>query len=185
MNRIWFLIAMISICFGLVNSREEEMINALFNVPKDSIYALFKIGSMLIIYNGIFEIAINSNAISKMTILINKPVKKLFDLEDDNIIELISTSIICNLLGLGPANMSIALKIIEKLSNTNNKKAIILYLLINISSLCLLPLSLLALRSSFNSKYNIEFIPMIFIASSLTTILSIIIVKIIYRRKNE
>ena len=59
----------------------------------------------------------------------------------------ISTSIICNMLGLGPANMPIAIKLVDKLRYVKySKYNLTMYLFINISSFCILPLSLLTLR---------------------------------------
>lgn len=185
MNKVWVFIIIISIIFGLINGNTIEMVNSLFDVPNDVIKTLFKIGSMLIIYNGMFQIAVKTNVIDKMSFLLKKPINKLFKV-DDECVKLISTSVICNLLGLGPANMTIAIRVIEKIKSSNNLLYnLTMYLLINISSLCILPLSLLTLRNSLNAKYNISFIAIIFIASLLTTLISIILVKIFCKKEES
>ena len=187
MNKIWFIITIVSIIFGILNNKTSDMINSLFNVPENVINNLLKIGSMLIIYNGLFNIAINSKCISKLAKLLNKRVSKIFKLDDnklDNIeiIELISTSIICNMLGLGPANMPIAIKLVDKLRYVKySKYNLTMYLFINISSFCILPLSLLTLRSTFKSLFNIEFVVLIMIASFITTVFSVFLCKLIYK----
>lgn len=187
MNKIWFIITIVSIIFGILNNKTSDMINSLFDVPENVINNLLKIGSMLIIYNGLFNIAINSKCISKLAKLLNKRVTKIFKLEDnklDNIeiIELISTSIICNMLGLGPANMPIAIKLVDKLRYVKySKYNLTMYLFINISSFCILPLSLLTLRSTFKSLFNIEFVVLIMIASFITTVFSVFLCKLIYK----
>lgn len=179
MNKVWLFIIFISIVFGLINNKTDEMIINLFDVPKITITNLFKIGSMLIIYNGMYQIALKSNCIDKLGNLFIKPVNKLFKNLDEETKKLISSSIICNLLGLGPLNMTLAIKIIKNIKeNNNDMKDISLYLLINISSLCLLPLNLIALRGSFSSNINISFIFIIFISSFITTLIAIIISKV-------
>ena len=52
--------------------------------------------------------------------------------------------------------MPIAIKIIERLKG--DKFNLSMYIFVNISSFCILPLSLIALRTTFNSLINVEFI---------------------------
>lgn len=180
MNKIWIFIILISIAFGIINNRVEEMVEALFDVPEETLKSLLKIGSMLIIYNGIFKIAQDSNTIKKMSGILKKPINYIFKIDDEECKEFIGASMIANMLGLGPANMAIALKVIEKMSYFKKNKFynLTMYLLINISSLCILPLSTLTFRATFFAKINIAFIPLLFIASLLTTIFAIFLVKV-------
>ncbi len=185
MNKIWLFIIIISIIFGLISGNVEKMVNSLFDVPNDVIKTLFKIGSMLVIYNGIFKIAIKTNVIDKLSIVLKKPINKIFKVDED-CKKLISTSIICNLLGLGPANMTIAIKVVERIKSTRNMfYNLTMYLLINISSLCLLPLSLLTLRNSLGARHNISFIFIIFISSLVTTLIAIIFVRIFCKKEDN
>lgn len=193
MNKFWFFIIIISIVIGLINNRIDEMVVRLFEVPKDTLNTLLKLGSMMIIYNGMFNIAIKSRMIDRVSKRFNFLIDKVFkiDSSEKELRNDICASFVCNLLGLGPANMSFAIRIVSSLNNKDNihyNESVSIYntsmyLLINISSLCVLPLSLLSLRLAFKSKFNIEFIPLIFIGSLLTTIISILICKLVYKDK--
>lgn len=178
MNIIWVSLIIFSIIFGVFNNNVKYMIDNLFLVPLNVLNSLIKIGSMLVVYNGLFKIAIASGVISKISKLMSPITSKVFKVDND-ILEYINASITCNLLGLGPANTPIAMKIIEKLS-TNNKlnSNLVKYILLNISSLCILPISAITLRNTFNSKINISLIPLLFITSLLTTIFSLLLCKI-------
>ena len=57
MNKIWSILIVLAIVFGILNNRINEMSEALFNVPKETLKTLLQIGSMLIIYSGLFQIA--------------------------------------------------------------------------------------------------------------------------------
>lgn len=186
MNKVWSLIIIVSIIFGIFNNKIIIMIDSLFNVPTETFKMLLKIGSMLIIYTGLFQIASDAKIINKISKIIIKPVSKLFKVDDETL-NLICASIIANLLGLGPANMAIALKIIDRLNNHNEKKLynLTMYLLLNVSSLCILPMSTLSLRETFKAKINIEFIFLLFLSSFASTILSIILVKIFIKESYE
>lgn len=193
MNKFWFFIIIISIVIGLINNRIDEMVVKLFEVPKDTLNALLKLGSMMIIYNGMFNIAIKSRMVDRVSKRFNFLIDKVFkiDSSEKELRNDICASFVCNLLGLGPANISFAIRIVSSLNNKDNihyNESVSIYntsmyLLINISSLCVLPLSLLSLRLAFKSKFNIEFIPLIFIGSLLTTIISILICKLVYKDK--
>ena len=67
MNKVWFIITIVSIIFGIFNDKIDEMIDSLFTVPENVFNSLFKIGSMLVIYNGLFNIAIESKCINKLS----------------------------------------------------------------------------------------------------------------------
>lgn len=180
MNKIWIFIIIFSLLFGFMTGNVKQMIGDLFLVPQKTLEMLLHIGSMLIIYSGLFQIAIDSKVIKKLSKLIIKPVSKVFKINNEELLELICASIIANMLGLGPANMAIAMKIMDKLKDEENHKYynLTMYLMINVSSLCLLPLSTLTYRETFGANISIEFIPMLLIASALTTLVAILIVKI-------
>lgn len=186
MNKIWAFLIILAIVFGIINGKVAEMSESLFNVPKETLKILLQIGSMLIIYSGLFQIAIDANVISKMSKLIIKPISKLFK-TDKNTLEMICASVIANLLGLGPANMAIALKIIDNINKSNEYKKynLTLYLLINVSSLCILPMSTLAFRETFKAEINLAFIPMLFIGSLISTICAIILTRLFFKEKYE
>lgn len=185
MNRFWILIIIISIVFGLLNGREQELVDALFEVPDEVINILLKLGSVLIIYNGLFQIAIKTNIINKMSFLFRGFVEKVFGFKKHSYLNnAISTSIIANMLGLGAANTAIALKVVEgikKEKGSEMSKELAMYLLINISSFVILPLSLIGLRESYNALVNLLFIPILCISSFLTTLFSILLVKLVYK----
>lgn len=176
---------LISIIFGIINNKTKIMIDEIFNVPENTLKSLIVIGSSLVIYNGLFNIAVKSNIIKRIAFLFSGFVKKTFGYEKGTFLnDAISTSIIANLLGLGPANTSIAIKVVEGIKNENDdrmNKNLAMYLLINISSFVILPLSLLGLRETFNAKINIIFIPILFLVSLFTTLFAILLCKLVYK----
>lgn len=184
MNKVWIFIIFFSLAFGLIYGNADKMVNSLFLVPENVLKNLLKIGSMLVIYNGLFKIAIKAKVIDKISLIFIKLIDKIFKELNDECKKMISTSIVCNLLGLGPANMTIAIKIVNEINSLPKMHYnLSMYLLINISSLCLMPLSLLTLRSTFFARINIPFVFILFIASFITTFFAIIICKVI--NKNE
>ena len=170
MNKVWVFIIFVSLIFGLIYGNTDKMINNLFIVPENVLKNLMKIGSMLVIYNGLFKIALKAEVIDKISIIFLRIINKIFKNLNEECKKMISTSIVCNLLGLGPANMTIAIKVVNQINTLPKANYnLSMYLLINISSLCFMPLSLLTLRSTFFAKINIPFVFILFIASLVTT----------------
>ena len=169
MNKIFVIIIIFSFCFGIVTGNIDNMSLALLQVPKQTITSFISLFSIIILYTGLINVAKASGIISKLSKIGMSKLQKLFK-GDKETIELISVVIWTNLLGLGLGNLPISLQIINNLQK--NKKELITFVFINISSMCLIPISLITLRVSFNAKIIIPFIPLMFLTSLLTTIIA-------------
>ena len=73
MNIIWTIIILFSFVFAISTGNLNNLINSIFNVPKESLSLLVSIGSLIVIYNGVFQIAIDSGLIKKIS-FIWKPI---------------------------------------------------------------------------------------------------------------
>lgn len=181
MNGIWLFIILISLLFSIYSGNVSDVINNIFSVPAKTIDSLITIGSVLIIYSGLFKIAVKLKIIDKVAIVFRGIVEKIFGYKKgETLNNLISTSIIANMLGLGAVNTTIAIQIINEMKKESKEvnKNMTMYLLINISSFTVLPLSLLSLRESYSANINLLFIPILIVCSFFTTLFSIFIVKV-------
>lgn len=185
MNKIWVLIVFICIVYGVISGNTEELVSASLNVPKDTLELLIKVGGLIIFYNGLFQIAIDSGLIKKVSKYIYPLTRFIFkDISKDSLVhEYISANIVANLLGLGIASTPIALKALtamkEELQDKNKpSKSMIILVMMNISAFTIFPLTILSVRKIYNAKINIELIPLFIIISFILTVVSIVIVKI-------
>lgn len=185
MNKIWVLIVFICIVYGVISGNTEELVSASLNVPKDTLELLIKVGGLIIFYNGLFQIAIDSGLIKKVSKYIYPITRLIFkDISKDSLVhEYISANIVANLLGLGIASTPIALKALtamkEELQDKNKpSKSIVILVMMNISAFTIFPLTILSVRKIYNAKINIELIPLFIIISFILTVVSIVIVKI-------
>ena len=67
MNYIWISIILISIVYGVVNGNSEKMVEMLLDTPKSTLDMLINIGGLIIFYNGLFKMAIDSGVINKFS----------------------------------------------------------------------------------------------------------------------
>ena len=190
MNYIWFSIIFISIVFGVLNGNSELMVEMLLDTPKSTFEMLINIGGLIIFYNGLFKMAIDSGIINKISKYFIKFIHLIFpEIPKNHIVnEYICCNIIANLLGLGVASTPIALKVLKELKElSNNKlnKSMVIFTVLNISSFCILPLSIIGIREVYKAKINLELIPLLVIITFLNTVICILISNLIMRGENE
>lgn len=185
MNKIWVAIIAICIIYGVISGNSEAMVTASLNVPKDTLDLLIKVGGLIIFYNGLFQIAIDSGMIKKLSRFIYPITRLIFkDLKKDSKVhEYVSANIIANLLGLGIASTPIAIKALnamkEELSDKEKPSlSMITLVLLNVAAFTIFPLTILSVRKIYEAKINLELIPFFILVSFILTVVSIIIVKI-------
>ena len=185
MNKIWVIIISICIGYGLISGNVEEMVKASLNVPKDTLDLLIKVGGLIIFYNGVFQIAIDSGLIKKLSFIIYPLVKRIFkDLKKDSSVhELISANLIANLLGLGIASTPIALKALNTMkkdlrNQDKPSRSMVILILMNVAAFSIFPLTILSVRKIYEAKINLSLVPFFIISSLILTIMAIILVKI-------
>lgn len=178
MNIIWTSIVLFSFFFAICSNHLNDLIDAIFTVPTQSLKLLFNIGSLIIIYNGIFQIALDSKLIKKISKIFSRIVKKIFVDVDEETEDLISANICANILGLSTATTPIALNIMEKINKNEKINNNILCLIgINVCSFTLFPLTPLTIRNSVNGHNSILIWVIISAISFITTLIAIIIGK--------
>lgn len=193
MNLIWGILIFVSIVFGVLTNHAEEMVNAILSTPSDTLELLLKIGGLIIFYNGLFKVAIDSGVIKSLSKLFYKLIRKFFNTFPSNhiVYEYISANIVSNLLGLGIASTPMAIKALEEMKKLNNNKnnltkPMIIFLVINIASFTIFPLTIISIRDVYFAKVNINLLPFIIIATFLNTLISVLITKTILKvKKNE
>ncbi|ONI42350.1 nucleoside recognition protein, partial [Candidatus Epulonipiscium fishelsonii] len=101
----------------------------------------------------------------------------------------IATNIIANFLGLGWAATPPGLKAMVELQKLNRVKeratsAMCMFLIINISSIQLIPITMISYRNSYGSANSTEIVGPAIIATLFSTIAGVSFAKIMYRKGN-
>lgn len=162
MNIIWILIVIFCMFYAFITGNIDQYINQIFKVPELTLTLLVTVGSLIVIYNGIFKIAIKSGLINKIGNAFRFISYFLFPrIPKDHVIHsYICSNITANLLGLGIASTPIALNTIMEMKKLNNNSDIasqemITLLVINITSFTIFPLTIITLRQQYNSNLGV------------------------------
>ncbi len=124
-----------------------------------------------------------SRAVSKLV----KPLaKKLFKTENEDALQAISMNLSVNLLGISGAATPYGIKAANLLDKTENSEySSAMLFVLNATSIQILPTSIIAVRVAMHSAApNAIVIPTI-LASALSTVLGIILIKIFIQPKKE
>lgn len=194
LNYIWAFMILIGILYGAFTGNISEVSNGFLTSSKEAITLCITMLGVLSFWSGIMEIGKRAGIIRQMTKLIMPFVNFLFpDIpKNHESREYITTNIIANILGLGWAATPPGLRAMESLSKLNEEKngrkkvhissdEMCTFLVINISSLQIIPMNIIAYRSQYGSINPAAIVVPAIIATSASTMAAIIFCKLMTR----
>jgi spore maturation protein A len=161
------------------------MLLAIFNVPNKTLEVLLRIGGLIIFYNGLMQIALDSGLITKLSHVFKRLIDKLFPSlpHFSPARDHICLSLVANLLGLGVAGTPSTIKALQLMKEENQgideaTSEMSKFILLNITSFTLFPVTALSVRKIFFSKINLQLLPYFSLCSFFLTVFALIILKI-------
>ena len=198
LNYIWAVMIAIGVIYGALTGNIEAVANGALDSAGEAVQLCITMTGIMALWVGLMEIAKNSGLIASMTKGIQPFISFLFTRIPGNHAarEYISTNIIANILGLGWACTPAGLKAMEELQKLNEEECrrtgkppvtasneMCTFLIMNISSLQLIPVSIIAYRSQYGSVNPTAVIVPGIIATLTSTLVAIIFVKVMDRKK--
>ncbi len=188
LNYLWAFMILIGIIYGAFNGRMQEITQAAIDSSKDAITLCITLVGVIAMWTGLMKIAERSGLIKKLTHKMKPFLRFLFPKipERHPAMQYIATNIIANILGLGWAATPPGLKAMEKLQELNKDKttastAMCTFLIVNISSVQLISVNMLAYRSQYGSENPAEIIGPAIVATLFSTLAGIIFSKIMMK----
>ena len=198
LNYIWAVMIAIGVIYGALTGNIEAVANGALDSAGEAVQLCITMTGIMALWVGLMEIAKNSGLIASMTKGIQPFISFLFPRIPGNHAarEYISTNIIAIILGLGWACTPAGLKAMEELQKLNEEECrrtgkppvtasneMCTFLIMNISSLQLIPVSIIAYRSQYGSVNPTAVIVPGIIATLTSTLVAIIFVKVMDRKK--
>ncbi len=188
MNRIWPWILTISLVVGIFNGKVQEMTTGLFDSSKSAIETCINIFGIISLWCGLMKIAEKTGIINKAQKIIFPIIHFLFPYlkKDSKAVGDIAMNMTANIIGLGNVATPIGIKAMEELQKENKEKTklskeMMMLLVLNMSSIQLIPTTVIALRASYGSANPTEIVLPVILASFVAVIIGVIIVKIFYK----
>ncbi|SFS04435.1 nucleoside recognition domain-containing protein [Anaeromicropila populeti] len=176
LNYLWGIMIIVAIIFGAVNGRIEEVSTAFINSSKEAVTLCITMLGVMSLWTGLMQVAKKSGIIDSLTKVFRPIIRCLFpDIPKEHIVnEYIASNMIANVLGLGWAATPFGLKAMQELKILNKGKEtasvdMCTFLIINISSLQLIPVNIIAYRSQYGSVNPAEIITAAILATLVST----------------
>ena len=185
-NYIWGVFIILGITYSIIN-KDPNLTNNLLTSGKNSIDMILTILPLMCLWLGITKIAQASSLLTLVSKKLSKVVRIIFPEipKDHPAIGYISSNIVMNMLGLGNAATPFGIKAMEKLKELNQNKdvasrSMITFLVINTSSVTIIPTTVISLRLLHGSIDASEIIPVTILTTFISTFIAIILDRIFY-----
>ena len=196
LNYLWAGMILVGIFYGFLTGNIENVSNAILESAKEAINLCVTMLGVMGVWVGLMKIAENAGMIRYLTRVLMPFAKFMFPRIEKNskAMEYMCTNMAANLFGLGWAATPAGLKAMEELSKLRQdlegseetskiaSNEMCIFLIINISSLQLIPVNIIAYRSQYNSVNPSGIIMPALMATFVSTLVAVIFCKIMDRK---
>jgi len=176
-----------SMCF-LVWSEPASIMTEMVSASTGALKLCVELCAVYAVWLGILELVDKSGLGEKLAHLLHPLIKKLFKIDNTEIEKMIALNMSANMLGLGNAATPMGIKAMQSLDDGSGiaNTAMIMLIVINATSIQLLPSTVIGLRAATGSVSPSDIILPTIIATACTSICGIALVKLfsrIYKRR--
>lgn len=189
LNYLWAAMILIGVIYGALNGNMQQVSEAMVDSSKEAVTLCVTMLGVMGMWVGIMEIAKDAGVIQSMTKKIQPFVRFMFPNlpEDHEANEHITTNMIANFLGLGwaatPAGL-MAMKSLKELNRGSDSASteMCTFLILNISSLQLIPVNIIAYRSQYGSVNPSAIVVPAIMATCISTVVGVVFAKVMAGR---
>ncbi|RHV29855.1 nucleoside recognition protein [Ruminococcus sp. OM05-10BH] len=192
LNYLWAGMILIGIIFAAFTGKIPDITDAALDSAGEAVTLCITMMGVMAFWMGLMEIATKAGMIEKGAKILKPFVRFLFPEvpEGHKAGEYITTNIIANFLGLGWAATPAGLKAMEELGKLNHgstsaSNAMCNFLILNISSLQLIPVNVIAFRSQYGSVEPTAIVGAGIVATTISTAAGIVFCKVMDRKKTR
>ena len=201
MNYLWGGMLLIGILYGAMTGNIKEVTDAVISSSKEAVSLCVTVAGVTTLWCGLMKIAERAGLVEKMTGKMRPILRFLFPRlpEDHPAGRQIAANMIANILGLGWAATPAGLKAMESLADLEEerrrkkKPAVPLgtasnemctFLIINISSLQLIAMNIIAYRTQYGSVNPTAVVGPGILATAVSTAAAILFCRVMDRRND-
>ncbi len=203
LNYIWAAMILIGIVYAVLTGNIEAVTDAVLSGAGEGISLCITMAGVVAFWMGLMEIAKEAGLIGKMTKGIMPLLRTLFPRipQGHPALGYIATNVIANVLGLGWACTPAGLKAMEALAQLEAERGdkayleeldekeriasneMCTFLILNISSLQLIPINIIAYRSQYGSSHPAGIIGPSIVATLVSTLAAVVFCKATDRKR--
>lgn len=188
MNYLWAFMILIGIIYACISGNMAAVTQGILEEARAAVSLCITLTGIIAMWTGLMKIAERAGILAYITKKLSPFLSFLFpDIPKDHIArKYIATNMIANLVGLGWAATPPGLLAMKELKKLNHDQEIAsvemcTFLIINISSIQLVSMNILAYRAQYGSINPAEIIGPSLFATLINTIVGIVFCKIMMR----
>ena len=190
LNYLWGFMIIIGVIYGAFTGNVQAVADGAIECAKDAITLCITMLGVMSLWTGLMEIAEKSGLIMTCTKKIRPVMHWMFpDVPcEHESMKHMTTNVIANILGLGWAATPAGIKAMKEMAVLNENKNIAscdmcTFLVINISSIQLIPVNIIAYRSQYKSPDPTAILFPSIIATTISTFAAVIFCRVMTRRE--
>lgn len=190
MGKIWFYMLSIGIVGSIFSNNLGELNKVILTEASRGVEFAISLAGVMALWMGIMNIAKDSGLIEKIGQKLNPLMRRLFPSvpPGHKAMSYMVMNIALNMVGAGNGATAFGLKAMGELQTLNHKKDtatndMIMFLVINISSIQIIPFTMLKVRMDLGSQNPGEIILTTLFATTVSTIIAIITCKMLERKR--
>ena len=194
LNYLWGGMILIAVVYGTLTGNVKGVGTAAVDSSKEAVELCITMLGVMALWTGLMQIAEASGLIKKFRKAVRPVLRFLFPElpADAKVNDYIASNMLANILGLGWAATPFGLKAMEELQKINIEqggkkevasRAMCTFLILNISSLQLIPVNIIAYRSQYGSVNPAQIVGPAILATLVSSLAAVIFVKLTRRKE--
>lgn len=185
-NYIWGVFILLGVIISIIKG-DNNLTNNLITSGTKGIDIIINLVPLMCLWLGTMKIADSSGLLNIISNKLSKIVRVVFPEipKGDPAIAYISSNIVMNMLGLGNAATPFGIKAMTRLKELNNNsdiasRSMITFLVINTSSVTIIPTTVISLRIASGSNNPTEIMTACIITTFLSSFIGLLIDRLFY-----
>ncbi len=184
LNNIWPIFIIISIIYAIIAGNLENLNLAITSSSESAVSLTLTLIGTTCLWSGLIEIASNTNIVKYLKKFLRPVITRLFPNLNSLVYDKVTMNIISNILGLGNAATPLGLQAMEEMQKENLNKEylsdnMMILIVLNTSSLQIIPTTIIAIRTSLGSNNPTRIIFPVWFSTICAGIVGIIVTKLI------
>lgn len=189
LNKIWPIMIIISVIFGIFSGRIAEVNNAIFVSFEDTISMVISLLGIMCFWSGMIKVLENTKILKKIEKMLRPFIEKFFGEESEEAKKFISLNIVSDMLGIGNAATPVGIEAMKKMDESNSKKhlsyGMSIFILLNTLSIQIIPTTIISVRASLGSVNPGVIILPVWITSIIVFLLIMFIGSKLFKKENK
>ena len=190
LNYLWGCMILIGVVYAALTGNIDSVTSGALDGAKDAVSLCITMLGVMAFWCGLMEIAEKSGLIDKCKCGVAPLISWLFPNvpRQSRAFSYITTNMISNFLGLGWAATPAGIRAMQELSELNGHNSVAscdmcTFLVINISSIQLIPVNIIAYRSQYGSANPTSILFPSIIATTCSTFVAVIFCRLMMKRE--